>query len=84
VTERPSSARAHGTRSSTAPRAAITRRFIERHGLTIVGVEADWPDAAKVDAYVRHRPVAPMEDDAFTRFPTWMWRNEAGHHCSVQ
>jgi hypothetical protein len=37
-----------------------------RARLTIVTVEADWPDAAKIEAYVRHRPIAPMEDDAFT------------------
>ena len=37
-------------------RAAITRRLIEDHGFTIVAVEADWPDAATIDRYVRHRP----------------------------
>ena len=37
---------------------------------------ADWPDAARIDAYVRHRRIPPMDDDTFARFPTWMWRNE--------
>jgi erythromycin esterase-like protein len=66
----------HGTSEFYRARAAITRRLIERHGFTIVAVEADWPDAARIDAYVRHRPVASMDDDTFARFPTWMWRNE--------
>ena len=65
----------HGTSEFYRARAAITRRLIERHGFTIVAVEADWPDAARIDAHVRHRPIAPMDDDAFARFPTWMWRN---------
>ena len=66
----------HGTSEFYRARAAITRRLIERHGFTIVAVEADWPDAARVDAYVRHRPVPDGDDAAFERFPTWMWRNE--------
>src|SRR5919112_18607 len=66
----------HGTSEFYRARAAITRRLIEHHGFTIVAVEADWPDAARIDAYVRHRPVPDGDDAAFERFPTWMWRNE--------
>ncbi|WP_114946178.1 erythromycin esterase family protein [Microvirga calopogonii] len=66
----------HGTSEFYLARAAITKRLIEQHGFTIVAVEADWPDAARIDAYVRHRPVADGDDTAFQRFPTWMWRNE--------
>ena len=65
----------HGTSEFYRARAAISRRLIERHGFTIVAVEADWPDAATVDRYVRHRPKRAGEDAAFERFPTWMWRN---------
>lgn len=65
----------HGTHEFYAARAAITRRFVERHGFTIVAVEADWPDAAAIDRYVRHRPPRPEAPGAFQRFPTWMWRN---------
>ena len=46
----------HGTSEFYRARAAISRRLIERHGFTIVAVEADWPDAATIDRYVRHRP----------------------------
>lgn len=66
----------HGTSEFYRARAAITRRLIEEHGFNIVAVEADWPDAARIDAYVRHRAVPDGDDIAFERFPTWMWRNE--------
>ena len=65
----------HGTSEFYRARAAITRRLIERHGFTIVAVEADWPDAAAIDRYVRRSPYQPMSSTPFTRFPTWMWRN---------
>ena len=65
----------HGTSEFYRARAAITRRLIERHGFTIVAVEADWPDAAAIDRYVRHSPHQAMSSAPFTRFPTWMWRN---------
>jgi erythromycin esterase-like protein len=65
----------HGTSEFYRARAAITRRLIERHGFSIVAVEADWPDAARIDDYVRHRAPRPRKGDAFVRFPTWMWRN---------
>lgn len=66
----------HGTSEFYRARAAISRRLIERHGFNIVAVEADWPDAAAIDRYVRHRPHREGEDAPFQRFPTWMWRNE--------
>lgn len=65
----------HGTAEFYRARAAITRHLIERHGFSIVAVEADWPDAATIDAYVRERPAPPIDGPAFSRFPTWMWRN---------
>jgi protein-L-isoaspartate(D-aspartate) O-methyltransferase len=65
----------HGTSEFYRARAAISRRLIERHGFTILAVEADWPDAAAVDRHVRHRQARPDADRAFQRFPTWMWRN---------
>jgi len=65
----------HGTSEFYRARAAISRRLIQRHGFNIVAVEADWPDAATVDRYARHRPWREGELRAFERFPTWMWRN---------
>lgn len=69
----------HGTSEFYRARAAITRRLIERHGFGIVAVEADWPDATRIDRYVRHRDHEPAPEEAFTRFPTWMWRNAEVH-----
>jgi protein-L-isoaspartate(D-aspartate) O-methyltransferase len=65
----------HGTSEFYRARAAITRRLIEEHGFTIVAVEADWPDAAAIDRYVRHRPARVRSEPPFQRFPGWMWRN---------
>jgi erythromycin esterase-like protein len=65
----------HGTSEFYRARAAISKRLIERHGFNIVAVEGDWPDAATLDRYVRHRPAREGELRAFGRFPTWMWRN---------
>ena len=66
----------HGTSEFYRMRAQITQRLIETKGFNIVAAEADWPDAARIDHYVRHREVPPSEWTAFARFPTWMWRNE--------
>lgn len=64
----------HGTAEFYRARAAITRRMIEVHGATIVAVEADWPDAAVANRYVRSLP-SPEGAAPFQRFPRWMWRN---------
>jgi erythromycin esterase-like protein len=70
----------HGTHEFYDLRAALTRRLITRHGFAAVVVEADWPDALRVDHYVRgHASDDELANDAlasFERFPRWMWRNE--------
>jgi erythromycin esterase-like protein len=66
----------HGTSEFYRARAAITRQLIVGHGFNIVAVEADWPDATRIDRYVRHLAPAESARQAFERFPTWMWRNE--------
>jgi erythromycin esterase-like protein len=68
----------HGSDDFYRERAAITCRLIVERGLDAVAVEADWPDAYRVNRYVRG-----LGDDAngtealsdFKRFPAWMWRN---------
>lgn len=65
----------HGTSEFYRARAAITRRLVETHGFRIVAVEADWPDAAHIDRYVRGVPAPRHDEPPFRRFPTWMWRN---------
>jgi protein-L-isoaspartate(D-aspartate) O-methyltransferase len=66
----------HGTSEFYRMRARITRELIERKGFSFVAIEGDWPDAARVDHYVRHAESQPSEWTAFARFPVWMWRNE--------
>jgi erythromycin esterase-like protein len=65
----------HGTSEFYQARAAITLRLVQEHGFTIIGLEADWPDAAAVDRFVRDRPANPSSEKPFERFPSWMWRN---------
>jgi protein-L-isoaspartate(D-aspartate) O-methyltransferase len=65
----------HGTAEFYKARARITEMLVAKHGFNIVAVEADWPDAAVYDAYVRGLPRPKVPQAAFTRFPTWMWRN---------
>jgi erythromycin esterase-like protein len=68
----------HGTREFYRERARITQRLIEEQGFTVVAVEADWPDAYRVNRWVRgtggDRTAAEALGD-FVRFPRWMWRN---------
>ncbi|HEX8499350.1 MAG TPA: erythromycin esterase family protein, partial [Pyrinomonadaceae bacterium] len=68
----------HGTHEFYAERAAITKRLITEKGFTAVAVEADWPDAYRVNRYVRGESEDADAREAlggFRRFPTWMWRN---------
>ena len=69
----------HGTHEFYAERANITRRLIEERGFNAVAVEADWPDAYRINCFVRGESDDPDAETAlgdFQRFPRWMWRNE--------
>ena len=68
----------HGTHEFYRERAEITKRLIEEKGFMAVAVEADWPDAYRVNRYVHGVGDDRAATDAlgdFRRFPTWMWRN---------
>ena len=68
----------HGTHEFYYERAEITKCLIAEKNFTAVAVDADWPDAYRLNRYVRG---ASDDVDAaealadFRRFPTWMWRN---------
>lgn len=68
----------HGTHDFYRERAQITKRLIVEKGFSAVAVEADFPDAYRVNRYVRGES---KDEDAieslagFKRFPAWMWRN---------
>ena len=68
----------HGTREFYEARAEITKWLIEEKGFCAVAAEADWPDAYRVNRYVRGSGDDATADEAlsgFERFPAWMWRN---------
>lgn len=65
----------HGTSEFYQMRERISRELIRHKGFDFIAIEGDWPDAARIDHYVRHREYAPSEWTAFARFPAWMWRN---------
>ena len=68
----------HGTHDFYAERARLTQRLIVEKGFHAVVVEADWPDAYRVNRFVRNLGEDRDADTAlsgFKRFPVWMWRN---------
>jgi erythromycin esterase-like protein len=68
----------HGTHEFYRERAALTKRLIAGRGFTAVAVEGDWPDAYRVDRFVRGESEDQDSEEAlrdFRRFPSWMWRN---------
>ncbi|MEX5636301.1 erythromycin esterase family protein [Parafrankia sp. FMc2] len=71
-------AASHGIHEFCAARAAMTRRLIEEKGFAAVAAEADWPDALRVNRFVRGQGEDVTAEEAlrgFERFPSWMWRN---------
>jgi protein-L-isoaspartate(D-aspartate) O-methyltransferase len=70
----------HGTSEFYRMRARITRALVAERGFDFVAVEADWPDAARIDDYVLGgKRRSKLEFTPFARFPTWMWRNQEVH-----
>jgi erythromycin esterase-like protein/predicted phosphoribosyltransferase len=68
----------HGTHEFYRERAELTKRLIADHGFTFVAIEGDWPDAYRVNRYVRGEGDDSSPEEAlgdFERFPRWMWRN---------
>ena len=69
----------HGTHEFYRERGQITKRLIEEKGFDAVAVEADFPDAYRINKYVRgtsgEHTDAVDALSGFKRFPAWMWRN---------
>jgi erythromycin esterase-like protein len=68
----------HGTHQFYKARAEITKRLIREKGFTVVAWEADWPDALRINRFIRGDSSikSGLEAlDGFKRFPIWMWRN---------
>lgn len=70
----------HGTHEFYRWRAEVSRRMIEEHGFTWIGVEGDWPDCWRLNRWVRGQDQehgsAREVLAGFERWPTWMWANE--------
>ena len=68
----------HGTHEFYHERAELTKALIDGCGFGAVAIEADWPDALRVNRFVHGESDDGDAADAlggFRRFPTWMWRN---------
>ncbi|MFP5366697.1 MAG: erythromycin esterase family protein [Actinomycetes bacterium] len=69
----------HGTQEYYRWRAVISRRLIEEHGFTWIGVEGDWPDCWRINSWVRGQENQDLDATqllaGFERWPTWMWAN---------
>lgn len=64
----------HGTKDFYELRALMTQKLIQEKGFNLVCLEADWPDAEKINDYIHGRA---ENWDGFHRFPEWMWRNKS-------
>src|SRR5881396_2797141 len=58
----------HGTHEFYETRAAITQRLIVEKGFQALAAEADWPDAYRVNQYVRGRGNDPHPRQALSGF----------------
>lgn len=69
----------HGTSDYYRWRADLSRRLIEEHGFTWIGVEGDWPDCWRINRWVRGHDDQALDArgllEGFERWPTWMWAN---------
>jgi erythromycin esterase-like protein len=68
----------HGTHEFYRIRSEITKRLIREKGFSAVAIEADWPDAYRVNRYIQGLGTDADAAEAlsgFQRFPAWMWRN---------
>jgi erythromycin esterase-like protein len=69
----------HGTHEFYQLRAEITKELILKKNFNIVTAEADWPDAYRIDRFIKGQSNDKTSNEAlsdFNRFPSWMWRNE--------
>src|SRR4051812_49081866 len=69
----------HGTHEFYKARAEITKRLVLEKGFNVFAWESDWPDAIRINRYVRS--ASSLDQSAldalgdYKRFPRWMWRN---------
>ncbi len=68
----------HGTEEYYRMRRVITQRLIRDHAFSFVAVEGDWPDAYRLNKYIKTGEGGNARDVLRKnhRWPTWMWANE--------
>ena len=69
----------HGTDEFYSERTAIRKRLIAEKTFSVLAIEADWPDSARMHRYVRGITADADANEAlagFRGFPIWMWRND--------
>ena len=71
----------HGTHEFYRERAEITKRLIQEKGFTAIAVEADWPDAYRVNRYVRRENNDVDAIEALTDFKRFPDVDVAQHRC---
>ena len=68
----------HGTHEFYRFRAELTKRLLTETSFSAIAVEADFPDAYRVNRYIRgagQDKTAEESLEDFRRYPLWMWRN---------
>ncbi len=70
----------HGTAEYYTWRTEITKRLVREKGFSFVGVEGEWVDSYRVNAYVKGWPSSGTSArqvlNRYDAWPTWMWANE--------
>ena|SRR5436853_4004774 len=69
----------HGTDEFYSERATISKRLIAEKGFSIVVIEADWPDSARVHRYVRGATGDATAEQASLRFSPVPYMDVAQH-----
>ena len=59
----------HGTSEFYRMREAISRELILHKGFNFIAIEGDWPDAARIDHYVRHKRIFAVGMDGVRPLP---------------
>jgi len=73
----------HGTHEFYRERAQITKRLITEKGFSAVSVEADFPDAYRINSYVRGTSAdvnGAQSLGGLKPFAAWMWSNADVFH----
>jgi len=70
----------HGTDEFYKLRADLTKKLITEKGVNFIVIEWDWPDVYRINQYINgvsNDKSSQQSLDNITRFPLWMWRNQA-------